>query len=97
MNEVLQTNIRLEDVFHMTNCRNMGVAFHHSGHILHGKLNYILTYDTNLIKDQRHALMVRDKMDYDISTPHGFLAFMNKKFNRSTNVDRNLVFPANRG
>ena len=61
LNEVLQTNIRLEDVFHMTNWRNMGVAFHHSGHILHGKLNYILIYDTSLVKDQRHALMVRDE------------------------------------
>ena len=61
LNEVLQTNIRLEDVFHMANMRNMGVAFHHSGHILHGKLNYILNYDTNLIKDQRHAFMVRDE------------------------------------
>ena len=61
LNEVLQTNIRLEDVFHIVNGRGMGVAFHHTAHILHGKLNYFLTYDTSLIRDQRHALMIRDE------------------------------------
>merc|ERR1712203_1190328 len=40
----------------------------------------------------------KHKMDFDISTPHGFLAFMNKKFNQSPNpAERNIVFPANRG
>ena len=61
LNEVLQTNIRLEDVFHVVNGRDVGVPFLHSVHVLHGKLNYILVYDTNLIRDQRHALMVRDE------------------------------------
>ena len=37
------------------------LAFHHTAHILHGKLNYFLTYDTSLIRDQRHALMIRDE------------------------------------
>ena len=61
LNEVLQTNIRLEDVFHVVNGRGLGVPFHQSVHILHGKLNYFLTYDTCLIPDQRHALMIRDE------------------------------------
>jgi hypothetical protein len=62
LNEVaLQTNIRLEDVFHVVNGRGMGVPFQHSAHILHGKLNYFLSYDTTLVQDQRHALMVRDE------------------------------------
>ncbi len=61
MNEVLQTNIRLEDVFHMVNGVGMGIPFRHRVHILHGKLNYVLTYDTALIKDQRYALMIRDE------------------------------------
>merc|ERR1711997_611359 len=38
----------------------------------------------------------KHKMDFDISTPHGFLAFMNKNYNRrSPNAeDRNIIFPA---
>ena len=43
------------------NGRGVGLAFHHTAHILHGKLNYFLTYDTSLIRDQRHALMIRDE------------------------------------
>ena len=60
LNEV-QHNIRLEDVFHVVNGRGLGVPFHQSVHILHGKLNYFLTYDTHLVPDQRHALMIRDE------------------------------------
>lgn len=61
LNEVLQTNIRLEDVFHVINGCGMGVPFRHSVHILHGKLNYFLSYTNQLITDQRHALMIRDE------------------------------------
>merc|ERR1711934_650458 len=42
----------------------------------------------------------KHKMDFDISTPHGFLAFTNKKFNQGQSpnpAERNIVFPANRG
>ena len=61
LSEGLQTNIRLEDVFHVVNGSGMGVPFRHAVHILHGKLNYFLSYDTGLVKDQRHALMIRDE------------------------------------
>ena len=61
LNEVFQTNIRLEDVFHVINGHGMGIPFYHSAHILHGKLNYFLAYNTDLILDQRYALGIRDE------------------------------------
>ncbi len=57
-----QTHIRLEDVFHVVNVTDLGVPFRHTAHILHGKLNYIMTYDTKLVRNQRYAFMVRDEV-----------------------------------
>eukprot|EP00095_Tigriopus_kingsejongensis_P004248 maker-scaffold711_size108467-snap-gene-0.30 protein:Tk04248 transcript:maker-scaffold711_size108467-snap-gene-0.30-mRNA-1 annotation:"malonyl -acyl carrier protein transacylase" len=55
-----QRNIRLEDVFHMTAAQNMGSPVTHTAHILHGQLNYIMSYYTTYIH-QREALMLRDE------------------------------------
>ena len=57
---VTQRNIRLEDVFHLQSGQNMGSPVRHSAHILHGRLNYFLTYYSTYV-DQRVALLVRDE------------------------------------
>lgn len=56
-----QRNIRLEDVFHTVARQNMGSPVTHTAHVLHGKLNYIMSYYTTYI-GQREALMLRDEM-----------------------------------
>ncbi|TRY78377.1 hypothetical protein TCAL_01694 [Tigriopus californicus] len=56
-----QRNIRLEDVFHTVARQNMGSPVTHTAHVLHGKLNYIMSYYTTYL-GQREALMLRDEM-----------------------------------
>ena len=57
-----KTNVTLEDVFYGQAAPSMGTPFTHSAHIFNGKLNYILSYHTSYIKDQRMAFMVRDEI-----------------------------------
>ena len=54
-------DIQLEDVFHCQAAPTLGIPFYHSAHILHGKLNYILAYNTAYVQDQSMAFMVRDE------------------------------------
>ena len=55
-------NLTLEDVFYCQAAPSMGTPFTHSAHIFNGKLNYILSYHTTYIKDQRMAFMIRDEV-----------------------------------
>ena len=68
--------------------------------ILSTLISFFLFFFQSLMGAVKEAFIksFKHKMDFDISTPHGFLAFMNKKFNQSPNpAERNIVFPANRG
>ena len=57
---VSQRNIRLEDVFHAVSSPDMGCPVTHSAHILHGRLNYVMSYHDAYV-DQTHAFMIRDE------------------------------------
>ena len=57
-----QSNVTLEDVFYCQAAPSMGTPFTHSAHIFKGKLNYILSYHTSYVKDQRMAFMIRDEI-----------------------------------
>ena len=56
------TNVALEDIFYCQAAPSMGTPFTHSAHIFSGKLNYILSYHTAYVKDQRMAFMIRDEI-----------------------------------
>ena len=55
-------NMKLEDIFFCQAAPSMGTPFSHSAHIFNGKLNYILSYHTAYISDQRMAFMIRDEI-----------------------------------
>ena len=57
-----KSNLTLEDVFYCQAAPSMGTPFTHSAHIFNGRLNYILSYHTAYIKDQRMAFMIRDEV-----------------------------------
>ena len=57
-----KVNLTLEDVFFCQAAPSMGTPFTHSSHIFNGKLNYVLSYHTSYIKDQRMAFMIRDEI-----------------------------------
>ena len=61
-NGASKTNVTLEDVFYCQAAPSMGTPFTHSAHIFNGKLNYILSYHTSYVKDQRMAFMIRDEI-----------------------------------
>ena len=56
------SNVTLEDVFYCLAAPSMGTPFTHSAHIFKGKLNYILSYHTAYVNDQRMAFMIRDEI-----------------------------------
>ena len=61
-NSASKSNVTLEDVFYCQAAPSMGTPFTHSAHIFKGKLNYILSYHTSYVKDQRMAFMIRDEI-----------------------------------
>ena len=59
---VHKQNLVLEDIFYCQAAPTMGIPFTHSAHIFNGRLNYILSYHTPYVRDQRMAFMMRDEV-----------------------------------
>jgi hypothetical protein len=47
-------------VFHAVSAPDMGSPVTHAAHVLHGRLNYVMSYHDAYV-DQTHAFMIRDE------------------------------------